>query len=236
MNRMKIASELLKLAEALVGRRRSASWVDDLKDKVLGRDLRVRYDGRRMLAEELPQKGKKRLRVLFYEVWPYLMSTSSVNASPLIVQNLLRDIGFNESMDYDRFAAEFAKAAKEAAEGIDASGEPHYKPEHAYTLQESQVHFLKVAPEGAESFIAEASDFKVKVEWDKWQAYDPDSDFQSADPTYTKYESSSSNDARKMYRILRADPNALRNVSWFQFGDWLKHNGVNYQTHFSVYR
>ena len=61
-------------------------------------------------------------------------------------------------------------------------------------------------------------------------------DFQAMDPTYTMYEATAAASARKLYKILKGDPNALKSISWGKLGDWLTKNRINYKTHFSVYR
>jgi hypothetical protein len=79
----------------------------------------------------------------------------------------------------------------------------------------------------------EGKDFKVSVSWTGYKAYDPSSDFQQASPYYTLYTQTSAAAARKLYKILKSDPDALKTLGWGAFKNWLDKNGVGCDTQFS---
>jgi len=98
---------------------------------------------------------------------------------------------------------------------------------------EEQVYFLEVMPSDSKPFKAKGKDFEVNVQWGGFGAYSPSSDLQSHDPSYTKIVAKSKGAARKFYKILKADPDALKNIDWRGFDSWLDRNKVGYDTQFS---
>jgi hypothetical protein len=125
--------------------------------------------------------------------------------------------------------------AKEASEKSEAAGGKSYNVKDLFGYWESQVHFLQVEPTDSKPFIVEGKDFKVDVSWTDYKAYSPSSDFQQADPHYTLYTQTSAAAARKLYKILRADPEALKTIGWGAFKNWLDKNGIGCDTQFSVW-
>jgi len=78
-----------------------------------------------------------------------------------------------------------------------------------------------------------AEDFTLTVSWVRFSAYSPSSDFQQTDPHYTQVVAKSSAAGRKLYKMLKANPEALKSVSWARFTDWLKQNDIAYAMNFS---
>lgn len=101
---------------------------------------------------------------------------------------------------------------------------------------ENLVYFLNVVPENVDPFTAQGQGFSVKVGWMEFTSYSPSSDLQQADPHYTIIKSTAPASARKLYMLLKANPTALRSISWDNFDDWLKANKINYEYEFSVWR
>lgn len=209
-------------------------------DKLIGQNARLTWSRHEWLLEELPQKGKKKLRRCS---WDNLDGRGWQERAwnRLIPFNILRDAGVKKSDDYDDIKKKLSEALTQAATKIteELSAERDMKSNWVVDSvkgHEEQVHYLKVTPEGTDPFTAEGKDFKVEVSWTSFKAYDPDADFHNHDPTYTMYEASSAAAGRKLYQILNGDPKALNNVAWTQFSNWLNKNKVGYRTHFSQYR
>jgi hypothetical protein len=206
--------------------------------KFLGRDARLTWDRHGYLLEELPQKGKKKLRVTS---WQNLDGRGWQERAwgNLIPDNVLRDARLSKSDSYEKIKSKLTDALEAAANKTNEELPPDRGGSWVVDSvkgHEKQVHYLKIVPEGTEPFTAEGKDFTVKVEWTTFRAYDPKADLQSHDPSYTLYEASSAAAGRKMYRILNGDPNALKSVPWAKFSDWLNKNKIGYKTRFSVYR
>jgi len=205
--------------------------------KFIGKDARLQWSRATFMLEELPQKGKKKLRQATLQ---NPSAYSHRGTDWWIPGNILNFAKLSSGDDYDKIKskieAAFEMARKKASEG-NAEEKAYYEANKRWMDEiqwyEHPVFFLNVAPEGVESFTAEGKDFTVKVEWGNFKAYNPDSDFQQADPYYTLYEAKSPGAGRKFYKIMKADPDALKSVAWNNFDEFLKKNGVGYDIHFS---
>lgn len=210
--------------------------MDRWDGKFVGRDVRLQWSRATWLVEELPQKGKKKLRTATLQ-----NPSSHGYLDWWIPGNILNMAKLSTSDDYDKVKKKIEDAYEEAAKRTEKDAtdrerqgwEQNKKWVQKLKWYENQVFYLNVTPEGVESFTAEGKDFKVKVEWGNFKAYSPDSDFQQSDPHYTMYEAKSPGAGRKFYKLMKADPDALKSLNWNQFGDFLKKNGVAYDLHFS---
>lgn len=199
--------------------------------KFIGAGARLRWTDDRWLLEELQAKGKKKLRVADMEnVGGRLRGR--LQASPLLAQNVLRDASLSRSDDYDAIKKKILKSMEEATEIVAKENDADWLTK-SVRWNEDQVYFMEVMPEGVEPFKVEGKDFTINVEWSEFKTYSPNSDFQQADPHYTMYAQASPQAARKLYKILKADPTALKSVSWSKLSDWLAQHKINYKTHFS---
>lgn len=202
--------------------------------KIVGKDFRLQWRRDQWQLEELPQKGKKKLRVDTMDGGGIRYSGSSRNVDAYIPENILRKAGVSSSDSFDHVKSKIQGAMDAAADDVIQKnpGEKWDFLKHT-KWSERQVYFTEIMPEGMEPFDAEGKDFTVKVEWTSFKAYSPNSDFQQADPHYTLYEASAPTAARKMYQILKEDPNALKSIGWDKFDDWMKSNKIGYKIHFS---
>lgn len=205
-------------------------------DKFVGKDARLSWSRATWLLEELPQKGKKKLRSAD------LQNPNGIGGGLdwFIPGNILMFAKLSPSDDYDKIKSKIEDAYKEAierSEKDDKRGGAAYLKANDWVYKikwyENQVFYLNVIPEGVEEFTVEGKDFKVKVTWTEFSSYSPNSDFHQSDPHYTKYVSKSPTAARKFYLTLKEDPNQLRSVGWNEFGDWLNKQKIPYDTRFS---
>jgi hypothetical protein len=220
------------IASKVVTRFAEARW----DGKFVGKDARLQWSRATWLLEELPQKGKKKLRKAT------LQNPSLHGAMDWwIPGNILNLAGLSTGDDYDKVKSKledaYVEAAKRTEEGAKDRERQGWEQNKEWIQKlvwyESPVFYLEVTPEGVESFTAEGKDFTVKVEWGNFEAYSPNSDLQQSDPHYTLYEAKSAGAGRKFFKILKADPNALKSVAWNGFDEFLKKNGVGYDIHFS---
>jgi len=202
--------------------------------KFLGRDCRLTWSRHGWTLEELPIKGKKKLKVASLQN-PVTMGWANFDA--YIDANILQDARLNASDSYEAIKQKMLDAYELAAEVSINKMTPDQAKKTLWLRElkwyENEIHYLKVTPEGTEPFEAEGKDYTIKVQWTKFSTYSPDSDFQQSDPHYTQYAESSAQGARRLYQILKADPNALKSVPWTNLGDWLTKNKVSYKIHFS---
>jgi hypothetical protein len=225
-------------AKKIVARFLSAR--ENWEGKFLGQNARLRWDRHTWLLEELPQKGKKNLKVAQFDNLSY---RGWYGFDAYIAGNILRRAGLGSSDDFDKIKEKMLGAFHEAAE-ITIENLPPEQIEESpnrwawlkeMKWSESTTHYLKIEPEDTEPFTAKGKDFTIEVSWTKFSTYSPDSDFQLSDPHYTQYESSSPTAARKLYQILRADPTILKNTPWDKLDEFFKKNRIGYETHFSVW-
>lgn len=228
------------LNKRVVARFRNRTSQNRFDGKFLGDNARLRWNRNGWLLEELPQKGKKKLRKATFDDF----STRGWQGfSAYIPGNVLREANLNASDDYDKIKQKMTDTFALAAEKTIAGMPPEMiekNPNHWAWLRDPKwseytVYFLEVEPEDTEPFTAEAKDFSVKVSWHDFTAYSPTSDLAQADPHYTMYSASAPAAARKLYQILKADPKGIKDIPWAKFDDFLKKNKVGYKINFSVW-
>jgi hypothetical protein len=202
--------------------------------KIVGKDFRLQWSRDQYLLEELPQKGKKKLRVATMNGGGNIYSGTSANMSAYIPQNILRQAHVSSSDTYDHVKQKLQAAMDAAAEEvISKNSERDWAFLRHTKWNEHEVNYLQVMPEGMEAIVVEGADFSVKAEWTSFKSYSPNSDFQQADPHYTLYEASSPGAARKFYQMARENPGLIKHIGWNKFSDWLNQNKIGYKTHFS---
>jgi hypothetical protein len=238
---MKNRNLAARVATRALDRRVARSVVSRLRvaegGKFLGKDCRLKWDRHEWYLEELPQKGKKKLKK------GTLRNPAGYGHFDwFIPDNVLRFAKLSASDDYSKIKAKMLDAYKEAYKKT-LSNPSHHDKEWMekgnsdwigkIEWYEEDVFYLKVTPEGTDPFTAEGKDFQVQVKWDSFKAYSPNSDFQSHDPHYTMYSSKSPQGARKLYITLKSKPDQLKTVSWNNFKDWLDKNKIPSNTNFS---
>lgn len=208
------------------GGRYDAVWI--------GKNVRVSYHNERILVEEIPGKPlkSKRMGRLDITMW---YTVGSLHLNQFLGINLINGAKLSKSMDYDKVVKALRKAIDKAYSDLEKSGKEIGKGDGPI-LREEQVHYLQVVPLDAKPVDAQGKDFSVYSEWTEFSAYDPGADLQSHDPSYTKIVQKSPGAARKLFKLLKADPNALKSVSWSDFKDWLDKKKIHSEYQFSVWR
>lgn len=207
---------------------RTASW----EGKLVGKDFRLTWTYHDYKLEELPAKGKRKLRVAHLQSG--MSFNTYANKSPLIPENIFRSKNIGASDDYDSVKRKLREGLLEAAEPVIAE-DPRMDFLRKIDWSEEQVHFLQVTPENVEPFTAKGKDFGVYVSWTEFEATSPDSDFQQSDPSYSKIVSTAAASARKLYQTLKTNPTALSGISYDKFDEWLKGQKINYKYEHSVW-
>ena len=208
--------------------------------KLVGKDCRLQWSRDRWLLEELPQKGKRKLRVAeMQNLFSILSGRRQPGTDGIMPENILRDAKPVTSDSYDAIKKKIEKAMEEALDKLvelnanDPKDDLKWVERTGAKWYENDVYFLEVVPEDVQPFKAEAKDFTVDVAWTDFKAYSPSSDFQQADPHYTVVQQKSPGAARKLYNTLKTDPTALKSVSWPDFTKWLDTKKIGYSMRFS---
>ena len=212
----------------------SSGW----EGKLVGQDFRLSWKYYGWTLEELPQNGKRKLRVAQMRTFLEITNHSGVNTSAFIPENILQAKGVRASDSYDTVKNKIQEGFLEAAEEVIATN-PSSRESLGYIFKnawnEDLVSYLKVTPENTEPITAEGKDFSVKAKWTEFSAYSPESDMQLSDPHYTEIASTAPASARKLYQILKANPNALKNLPFSKFDEFLKAQKINYTYHHSTW-
>lgn len=224
-----------RVASRFVAQRVTAMGVEG---KIVGKDCRLSWSRDRWLLEELPQKGKRKLRVAEMQNAHGIIGARGISgADGLMPQNIILKSKPGTGDSYESIKKKIETAMEEASEKLaelNKDNDQHlaWVPK-ASKWYENEVYFLEVVPEDVEPFTVEGKDFSVKVTWTTFSSYSPNSDLQQMDPHYTTYDEKSPGAARKLYMTLKTDPTALKSVSWNDFGKWLNTKKIGYETHHS---
>jgi hypothetical protein len=223
-----ITARIVESAQQFIG-------ADHWDGEIEGPNMRFQWQDQRerhYRLTEMPSPGKRRLRIKSGGFAPWLGVAQKSYYGYLLMANVARHI--HSSMTYEQAAAEIDRRIKELVdESNSESDDPKPLKDLASGPWETTVFYLEVEPPDTKPFVVEGKDFKMEVSWGAFKVYSPNSDFQQADPHYTRYGERSPTGARKLYKILKANPDALRLVGWDGLGSWFDRMGVPYDTHFS---
>lgn len=210
--------------------------------KVVGKDCRLQWTRYTWHLEELPQKGKRKLRVSEMQNPFGLLGGGSLRASDhLIPENILQDAKPSTGDSYEAIKKKIEGAMEEAADKLLADPEAKSSKKDfdwvkkAIQWYENEVYFLEVIPEDVHPFKAEGKDFVVDVAWGDFKSYSPSSDLQQTEPHYALLKQKSPGAARKLYNTLKTEPNALKSVPWNDFAKWLDTKKIGYEWQHSVW-
>ena len=218
---------------------------DDYKVVLLSDKIRLQHEPNSVVGaimlEELPSKPlkSKHMKQLFI---PFGPNSSYPGVSAFISDNLLSDAKIGRGDSYDSAKKKLEKALEKAGKRMEDEWKKNPKTEGRDPSpwfsrpRESTVHYLQVEPKDYKPMTIKGKDFSITSEWNNFSAYSPNSDFQSHDPHYTQYVAKSPTAGRKLYKILKANPDALKDVSWDSLDDWMRKHKINHKTNFSVWR
>ena len=211
----------------LEGPKARASWV-----------RRGRYPY--MLIEELPGKPfKRKLRKATFR-W------TSYQQWPLLMENVLDDARLSKNMSYDKMVQSMQHAiskipGKYDEKTIERNGEmpESVKKDLARQPYEETVFYLNVEPVNYEPISFRGKGFSGTSEWTKFVFYedsDRDDYMAQMEGMRAKNESKSAGGARKLFKILKANPDLTRNMSTRDFVQMLAKNKIAYDYWPTVWR
>lgn len=193
-----------------------------------GGKVRLTWNRWDILVEELPRKPCK-TQLESWSVNTYY-AVQQMRLDDYIPSNIIERLAVSDDAEYDDVV--FALVA--------ALAELNARPWHekvqslrAAAVSKQTRHYAKVVPEGVEKRSIPCKDFILTVEWTKFSAYSPNSDFQQADPHYTQIHETSAAAARKLYKLAQDKQEWLAGLPWNAFSDWLRLNKVNFGISFS---
>ena len=234
--RAEAAQQLLRAAKLLLAGPGRPSTDDDGKAK--GATWRLTSTRGSITVEELPQTGLRKLRTGRLETFA---DRGWRGLDHLIPANIIQNAKLDHSDSFETVKSKLVKSAQDGA--ARALSEMDEKDKKTYDFipkslawSEESIPAQAHQPDDAAPIHAQGKDFTVESKWNDFSAYDPGADFQSHDPTYSVLNPTSESQARKLYKLLAKDPNALADVPWNGLKEWLTSKGIASKMHHSVYR
>lgn len=189
--------------------------------------------GSTIFLVEVPTKPLKRKKMEVAALFP---NPAFGGFSEFIAENLLQDAKIAKSDTFEGALQKLKKALIEAEKAVDEKGKANGKLDMSSTyprLEVGEVNYLLIPPSDSDPFTVKGKDFTMKVSWGNFEVYSPNSDLANHDPSYTKYEAKSPTAARKVFKILKVDPDQLKTVAWNDLSKWFDGHKVPYKTLFS---
>lgn len=195
----------------------------EYEDSVSGPKVRIRWSARndRILIEEIPGKGQRKVRRARYTPrgdFGYRMP------SALLSMNIIHWMRPSASMTYDSAISAFKSAIEEAIKVLETEDPgllvPSTRRHLAALPTEEVINSLMVEPTDYSPIEVVGKDFKFEAKWDVFRVYSPGSDFHQSDPHYTGITSKSPLAARRLYLMLKVNPNLLSNLKYSELWDW----------------
>jgi len=186
--------------------------------------------------EQMPGKPVKRTVEICQ--WDNSWERAQPSISSLFIpENILMDAKVVPSMSYDQARGAIQRAVDAAVEKAKVAAPALAKGIRSTPYKDTRS-YLKVVPTDTKPIQAQGKGFNVTSGWTSFSSRTyhggPERGPQSHDPSYSEIVSKSSGAARKLYGILKANPNALAGVS--DFAVWLNKQKIGYSTNFSVWR
>jgi len=207
------------------------------EEVVVGLNVRITWEKskqRRLIIQELPSKGKRLLRRITY--YPLSMDLDEPLLYPMYLNH---DAKFRSNMTYDIAVNSFFSALEKAKNFLLERGALDlniWKNYEKKSLHYDNIPYLEVEPADYTPITVKGKDFTLKSEWDKFSQSTNYSDAGEMDPSYSGLVSKTKASARKLFKILKANPDALRNLTYEDFLQWLNANRIAYDTYSSSWR
>ena len=186
--------------------------------------------------EEMPEKGKRRVHVMTLQNISYYNMHRDLNA--FLPGNILRSAKLNKNDSYDQIKAKIIKshdAAYRKLKKAKSDAIEDWQKSAKEIADEWTRPSIQVTPENTPPITASGDRFRLSSKWDKFQITKYQSDPHDHDPSYTAYVSSSPTAARKLYKLLSANPNAIKEIEKDASG-WLEKNKIRFKYQFSYLR
>ena len=255
---IRLAHTRPELRSELVPVLRRTARADNYGPPVTGEKIRWRWSSdwtNALLLEELPGKPlKRRVRKLRFhteEAVHYL-----TDGSPFLIENILRGNPIKKSMSYDQAVAALRKAADKAIQtAIKESKEAHKKWPDRYTevdmdwfkkfrfpesfFWEETVSWLEVEPADYAPIPFKGKNFHGTAKWTEFRFYatsDRDDYMKYQEGMEAFYDNKSAGAARKLFKLLKADPDKVKSMSLDDFKKLLDKRRIGYNYNPTVWR
>jgi len=215
----------------------------------------------RMEVQEMPGKPvKRRLRKRTYNTGQYVQWFHP--GSAFLMENIKNDAKLSSGMGFDQVVSAMDKALEDAKDRLIAESlelvekYPREKyPHAAYQVYSEadftklgfprsivwndEVSFLEVEPANYKPVQFRGKDFGGTAKWNEFKFYadkDDDEFMRQTEGMQAFYKSLSAGGARKLFKLLKADPEAVKAMNESQFKDFLNRNKIGYDYVPTVWR
>lgn len=208
-------------------------------DKV--RVTMVDHPSNEIVVQELPSKPvKRRVRQRVYNTYYFVKWFGS----SFLMQNIRSDARLSRSMDFDGVTQAMDAALEEAKERAIEDSDTRNLHRRALTEQDfsrmgfphgafddREISFLEVEPANYKPVRFRGKDFGGTSEWREFTFYaDKDEDEYMAQMEGMRafYKGTSAGAARKLFKLLKADPDFCKGMTFEQFKKFLGDNKIGY--------
>lgn len=225
--------------------------------------VRVQWQGHPdnvILVQELPTRPlKRKLRRRQYDT-QYLVQWLHPGHH-FLTQNILRDVKLSGGVDYDGVVREVDAALQKAKDDLivySAEVSEKYKDSHpgiyqayteadferlrfpeAFAGQDEEVSFLEVEPADYKPVSFQGKGFAGTAEWGRFRFYDEameDEYMAQMEGMRDFYKEKSAGGARMLFKLLKAAPDVVSNMTVGHFREWLVKNRIGYDHVPTVWR
>jgi hypothetical protein len=212
------------------------------------------------LVQELPTKPvKRKLRRRQYDTQTFVRWFHPGDA--FLMTNIIQDTKLTQNMDYDDVIRAFERALIEAKDSLIENSKilaEKYQDSHPGMYSEyseadfkklrfpeslggyeREVFFLEVEPSDYKPVVFRGVDFGGTSEWGRFTFYndkDKDEFMEQVEGMRTFYDSKSSGGARNLFKLLKADPEIVKNMTCSKFKEWLDKSDIGYKYNPTVWR
>jgi len=220
----------------------------------VGDKVRIRWSSHpsnSMLIEEMPSKPlKRRLRQTSINCH-YMVQW--LRGSEFLMDNIIRNARFGQNMSYEQAVSTMEKALFKAKEDTIAGSKVNaqkwpgkYKvveeawfskirfPDHV--MNEREVSWLQVEPLNYKPIEFSGKDFSGTAEWKKFEFTSNASEYDYQEGMRDFYMGKSEGAARKLFKMLSAKPDLVRNMTKGEFQKFLNSKKIGYRYVPSVWR
>ena len=226
-----------------------------LSDIITGKGMRSSLAGHpehKFLIEELPGKPvKRKVRRREWDLGNLNHHMRSTNA--FMMENIQRDAKIHKGMSYDQAVVAMTKAVAKAVDNaVQGSAENAKKYPKNYeaidkkdllktwarTLSsyEDTVSWLEVEPANYEPISFKGKDFGGTSKWGEFTFYEDSDPYDQQEGMRAFSKSNSKGAARKLFKLLKANPEVVRSMDSGDFTKWLQANKISYRYVPTVWR
>ena len=198
---------------------------------------RLECDDHTITLTELPTKPcRRKLREHRVRVWD---ATVAQHQDQFLTPNLLARARLNPLSGFDEAVDRLRAAVRATYNDLceEDDGWEGFGLDFLVQCHTREVYYLEVRPVDCPDLKIELADTTLLLAWEDFQVQRPGSttDYGDGESHYSQIVHKSKGAARKLYKLLAADPDRLKNTSYSQIYSWLETHGIGYDVERSTW-